>query len=92
MFGHSIEAIFENGVFRPLETVDLPEQQRVTLVMPPKEPGIVEGHLRDGESESSADYLSIPMRDCRTIRIRTKRIGEIRPAPYPVEIDEWEHE
>lgn len=29
----TIEAIFENGVFRPLERVDLKEHQRVTLIL-----------------------------------------------------------
>ncbi len=29
-----IEAIFENGVFRPLQPVDLPEHQHVTVQVP----------------------------------------------------------
>jgi len=29
----TIEAIFENGVFRPLERVDLKEHQRVMLIL-----------------------------------------------------------
>ena len=29
-----IEAVFENGVFRPLQPVHLPEHQRVTLTLP----------------------------------------------------------
>jgi predicted DNA-binding antitoxin AbrB/MazE fold protein len=29
----SVEAIYENGVFRPLEPVDLPEHQRVQLTV-----------------------------------------------------------
>jgi predicted DNA-binding antitoxin AbrB/MazE fold protein len=28
-----LEAIYENGVFRPLQPVDLPEHQRVTLTI-----------------------------------------------------------
>ena len=34
MLDEQIEAVFENGVFRPLGPVDLPEHQRVTLVLP----------------------------------------------------------
>jgi predicted DNA-binding antitoxin AbrB/MazE fold protein len=29
----SVEAIYENGVFRPLEPVDLPEHQRVEVTI-----------------------------------------------------------
>jgi predicted DNA-binding antitoxin AbrB/MazE fold protein len=29
----SVEAIYENGVFRPLEPVDLPEHQRVQVTV-----------------------------------------------------------
>lgn len=28
-----VEAIYENGVFRPLEAVDLPAKERVTLIL-----------------------------------------------------------
>ena len=31
----AVDAIFENGVFRPLETVRLPEHQRVALLVTP---------------------------------------------------------
>jgi predicted DNA-binding antitoxin AbrB/MazE fold protein len=31
MMKKSVEAIYENGVFRPLEPVDLPEHQRVQV-------------------------------------------------------------
>jgi predicted DNA-binding antitoxin AbrB/MazE fold protein len=33
----SVEAIYENGVFRPLEPVDLPEHQRVLVSIADKE-------------------------------------------------------
>lgn len=33
-----IEAIFENGVFRPIDTVSLPDHLRVTLVVKPNTP------------------------------------------------------
>jgi predicted DNA-binding antitoxin AbrB/MazE fold protein len=31
MMKKNVEAVYENGVFRPLEPVDLPEHQRVQL-------------------------------------------------------------
>jgi predicted DNA-binding antitoxin AbrB/MazE fold protein len=33
----SVEAIYENGVFRPLEPVDLPEHQRVEVTIVDKD-------------------------------------------------------
>ncbi|HXG09054.1 MAG TPA: antitoxin family protein [Gemmataceae bacterium] len=30
-----VEAVYENGVFRPLQPVDLPEHQRVTVTVVP---------------------------------------------------------
>jgi predicted DNA-binding antitoxin AbrB/MazE fold protein len=34
----SLQAIYENGVLRPLEPLDLPEHQRVDLVITPLHP------------------------------------------------------
>lgn len=32
----TVEAIFENGVFKPMGTIDIPEHERVTLVIEEK--------------------------------------------------------
>jgi predicted DNA-binding antitoxin AbrB/MazE fold protein len=80
MLGEQIEAVFENGVFRPLGPVDLPEHQRVTLVLPTGE------EVFDEE----AGYEPLPLRQCKTIRVRLKRVSDFGPIPYPVEPDELE--
>ncbi len=80
MFGEQIEAVFENGVFRPLVPVDLPEHQRVTLVLPTEEEAFHE----------EAGYEPLPLRQCKTIRVRLKRAGDFGPIPYPIEPDDVE--
>jgi predicted DNA-binding antitoxin AbrB/MazE fold protein len=80
MPGEQIEAVFENGVFRPLGPVDLPEHQRVTLVLPTDEEAFNE----------VAGYEPLPLPQCKTIRVRFKRVGNFGPMPYPVEPDEVE--
>ena len=82
MLGEQIEAVFEDGVFRPLAPVDLPETQRVTLVTPTEDEA---GHREIG-------YQPLPLEQCKTIRVRLKRIGDFGPLPYPIESDELELE
>jgi len=82
MLDEPIEAVFENGVFRPLGPVDLPEHQRVTLVLPTEEKGV----------DEEAGYEPLPLEKCKTIRVRVKRIGDLGPIPYPVEPEELEQE
>jgi predicted DNA-binding antitoxin AbrB/MazE fold protein len=38
----AVDAIFENGVFRPLEAVRLPEHQRVALLVTPHDDPIAD--------------------------------------------------
>jgi predicted DNA-binding antitoxin AbrB/MazE fold protein len=45
--GKKLEAVYENGVLRPLEPLDLPEHQRVTVVL--SETSITEEAWLDGE-------------------------------------------
>jgi predicted DNA-binding antitoxin AbrB/MazE fold protein len=73
MLGEQIEAVFENGVFRPLTPVDLPEHQRVTLVLPTDEEAF----------DEEAGYEPLPLRQCKSIRVRLKRVGDFGPIPYP---------
>ena len=82
MQGEQIEAVFENGVFRPLTPVHLPEHQRVTLVLPLDEDAL------DGE----VGYEPLPLQERRTIRVRLKRLGDLGPVPYPVDQDDLETE
>jgi len=82
MLGKQIEAVFEDGVFRPLEPVHLPEHQRVTLVMPTEE----------NVFEKEVGYRPLPLEQCRTIRVRLKRVADFGPLPYPVESGELEQE
>jgi predicted DNA-binding antitoxin AbrB/MazE fold protein len=82
MLDEQIEAVFENGVFRPLGPVDLPEHQRVTLVLP------IEGEAFDEE----AGYEPLPLEQRKIIRVRFRRIGDFGPIPYPVDPQELEQE
>jgi len=72
MLGEQIEAIFENGVFRPLEPVKLPEHQRVTLVLP----------AVDEAFEEEVGCEPVPLQDRRTIRVRVKRVADFGPMGF----------
>lgn len=50
----SISAIYENGIFRPLTPVDLPEQTPV-VVTPAQVPGTGEGILASSGAWADAD-------------------------------------
>ena len=82
MLGEHVEAVYENGVFRPLKPVRLPERQRVTLVVPTEE----------DVSDQEASCQPLPLRDCKTIRVRFKRGEDFGPLPYPVELDDLEEQ
>ena len=93
MLGEQIEAVYENGVFRPLQPIHLPEHQRVTLVLPA--PGEVAKNGTPGdddEFDDEADYEPLPLQQCTTIRVRLTHIGELPPLPYPVDSDDPERE
>lgn len=82
MLDQQIEAVFENGVFCPLGPVQLPEHQRVMLVLP-----------AGGEAlEEDIVHQPLAFNECKTIRLRFKRIRDFGPLPYPVESDESEKE
>lgn len=89
MPGEEIDAVFENGVFRPLQPVRLPEHQRVTLVLPAnQEPAADPATAFEGGD--AAAYQPLPLGSRKTIRVRLKRTGELGLAPYPVEADDAE--
>src|ERR1700733_1335948 len=87
--GQPIEAVFEKGVFRPLQSVDLPEQHRVTLVVSKSESGVcVPKNGRQTEEEEmhqEVGYQSLPLRDCQTIRVKFRHAGDYGPLPYLIE-------
>ena len=72
MPGKPIEAVFENGIFRPLTPVDLPEHQRVTLVL------LTDEDVFDEE----VGYVPLPFEEVKTIRVRIKLIDDFGPIPY----------
>jgi predicted DNA-binding antitoxin AbrB/MazE fold protein len=82
MLGEQIEAVFENGVFRPLKPVNLPEHQRVTVTLPTDE------EVFDEE----VGYEPLPMQECMSIRVQFKQVDDFGPIPYPIEPDEQEQE
>ena len=82
MLDQKIEAVFENGVFRPLQPVQLPEHQRVILVLPTEEETF----------QDNVGYQPLAFHECKTIRVRFKRIRDFGPLPYPVETDDLEQE
>ena len=59
----TIEAVFEDGVFRPLADVRLPEHQRVSLVV--TVPDDLPAYLlaRAAEEGTSFDFLADPRED-----------------------------
>ncbi|HYV35247.1 MAG TPA: antitoxin family protein [Gemmataceae bacterium] len=76
MLGESIETVFENGVFRPLGPVDLPEHQRVTVQLPTEEEAF----------DEEVGYEPLPLQQCTTIRVKFKRVGDFGPIPYPLDV------
>jgi len=63
--GPPIEAVFENGVFRPLQPVDLPEEHRVTLLLAEseKDVGVSKNGKDDEEAEMAQEvgYQPLPL-------------------------------
>jgi predicted DNA-binding antitoxin AbrB/MazE fold protein len=80
MIDQHIEAVFADGVFRPLQPVHLPENQHVTLVVPAEE----------NVADEGVGYQPLPLRECQTIRVRIKHVGDFGPLPYPVAADALE--
>jgi predicted DNA-binding antitoxin AbrB/MazE fold protein len=64
-FSWQNSVIYEQGVFRPLEPPDLPEQQRVTLVVSAVSPSLQE-----------EDWLDVEVRSVFAGKVRTGLITE----------------
>jgi predicted DNA-binding antitoxin AbrB/MazE fold protein len=58
-----IDAVFEQGVFRPLGTVDLPEHQRVSLLVTPADDLPAAALARVAEMGGSFAFLNDPRED-----------------------------
>lgn len=65
---NNIDAVFENGVFRPSEPVNIPEGKRVSLVVSP----------RDGDNSHDVSDVS-DLLDCEFIESCQARV-EIAPS------------
>jgi predicted DNA-binding antitoxin AbrB/MazE fold protein len=102
IMAQQIEAVFENGVFRPLQPVNFPEHQRVTLQVrdggtardvkvASAEPTPVAKNAAMDQDEATDDetpYVPLPLRERKTIRVKFRYVGEMAPLPYPLEEDE----
>ncbi len=83
--GQQIEAVFENGVFRPLQPVHLPEQHRVTLLLSDSE---IAKHSDEAEMDQEVAYQPLPLLNCQTIRVKFKHGSDFGPLPYPIDEDD----
>ena len=62
----AIHAVFENGVFRPLEKINLPEHQKVEIII---NGGISTRHIAAiAEKTGSFDFLADPKENIYTIK------------------------
>ena len=59
----AIQAVFENGVFRPLVDVKLPEHQRVLIVVTVEDDLTADLLARVAEEEGSFAFLHDPAED-----------------------------
>lgn len=60
---HAIEAVFEDGVFRPLSEVKLPEHQRVSILVTVQDDLPAELLARAAELGGSFEFLANPAED-----------------------------
>ena len=70
MMRKTLTAIYEQGVFRPLEPPDLPEQQRVTLIVSAMSP-----------SSQEEDWLDVEcLKECAAEADERVSLEEVRAA------------
>lgn len=62
-----MEAVFEDGVFKPLDAVDLPEHQRVALRFSVKDDLPAEFLAKVAEEGGAFDFLADPGEDLYSI-------------------------
>jgi predicted DNA-binding antitoxin AbrB/MazE fold protein len=73
----TFDAIYENGVLRPLEQIELVEKQRVRVTVRPQVPEVVDPHLKGLEDLIDWEY----MEECK------KRVSE-GPVPTLEEVQQ----
>ena len=79
MLGKHVEATCESGAFPPSQPFLAAGRHRV-------ESAPTESEMLDRE----ADYEPLPLRDCKTLRVRFKRAEDFEPLPYSVGADDME--
>jgi predicted DNA-binding antitoxin AbrB/MazE fold protein len=92
---NTIETIFENGVFRPLQPVTLPANFRVRIAFEdttPSEaaslfpPRVLPREYDDELSEvtvTDQEYTSVPPKSVTTVLASITLAGKMKPLPYP---------
>ena len=93
----TIEAIFQNGVFRPLAAVPIPENRRVRITldegdvdpkMPPHYPRLSpSAYLEEFPEvpEPDHEYRPVPPKAVRTVPATVRFADKLEPDPYPEE-------
>lgn len=91
----TVEAVFEKGVFRPLQPVSIPENRRVRIrfdepgvedLTPP--PRLMPREYPEADAEgpdTDPEYQPVPPKAVRTVRANVIAAGRPAPAPYPEE-------
>jgi hypothetical protein len=92
LLGQQIEAVFENGVFRPLQPVHLPERHWVTLLLSEPEGGVCVAengtHAEGADMDRGVGDHALPLQHCQTIRVKFTHTGDFGPIPYAIEDDD----
>jgi predicted DNA-binding antitoxin AbrB/MazE fold protein len=84
--GTRIEAVFENGVFRPVRAVPLAERQRVTLTVEPDDPADRVAFTLSAEDwQAFCTALDAPARNIPALRqlLTEPGVFDARPASAP---------
>ena len=93
----TIETVFENGVFRPVLPIALPERHRVRITL--DQPEVTAGSASDYPRleprpypddvptfpDSDYEYVPMPPKAVRTVTAHVVFAGKLLPAPYPDE-------
>jgi predicted DNA-binding antitoxin AbrB/MazE fold protein len=79
-----VEAVFENGVFRPTRSVPLAERQRVTLTIDPDDPADRTAFALSADDwQAFCAALDGPPRDLPTLRRLLTEPGAFDAGPAP---------
>ena len=88
MMRKTLTAIYEQGVFRPLELPDLPEQQRVTLVVSAVSPSLQEEDWLDVECQEECAAEADERVSLEEVRAALSKIPGSLTADFITERDE----